>query len=203
MYPPRFLYPGLWMKGPEKGWYLTFDDGPTPDVTEKVLAILATHGIQGSFFVSGQAFRQHPHLILAIQKAGHTLGFHGHEHLDGFWKSQAWLNRNFTPPSGMEKVCFFRAPYGRLWPWQYEHLKSKGQWVHWSFMAGDFYPKGHPATFVENYQRRLAKAGPCEIFVFHDSEKAQSNVLWMLEETIQFGLKNGHVFNSFGGSQGR
>lgn len=194
MVPPRILYPGLWIKAPVAGWYLTFDDGPTPEITEAVLKLLDQYQIKASFFLSGAQIKKHPAFVSLYAKHGHTIGFHGHEHENGFWKSNKWLQQNFTLPPGLESVRFFRAPYGRLWPWQYSNLRCMGQWVHWSFMAGDFYPLKHPGAQSASFKKRLAQTSENEIFVFHDSIKARHHLMWMLQEVIETGIKKGVTF---------
>jgi peptidoglycan/xylan/chitin deacetylase (PgdA/CDA1 family) len=198
MLPPRLLYPGMWMKGTEEGWYLTFDDGPTPGVTDEVIALLERYQIKASFFLLGTQLAKHPEYLPILLSKGHAIGFHGHQHQDGFMKSTAWMQQNFIRPSVLPDVSLFRAPYGRMWPWQYRQLKKLGQWVHWTCMVGDFYPTGHRLTDPQLLTRRLSKLSSHELFVFHDSKKAKDQVIWMLKAVIETGLQRGVTFRILG-----
>lgn len=162
-------YPGLWTYGPEKGWYLSFDDGPDPEVTPRLLNWLRENHIKANFFVLGKHAKAYPEILHAIREDGHLIGFHGHEHESALFKSSDWVQNNFM---GTE-YQFFRAPYGRLWPWQYQRLKKMGQWVHWSLMTHDYLPEKHPKANLRRLQKKLAQASPGTIFVLHDSAQAR------------------------------
>jgi peptidoglycan/xylan/chitin deacetylase (PgdA/CDA1 family) len=183
----KLLYPELiWDKATgEKRAFLTFDDGPTPEVTPWVLDQLDKHQIKATFFCIGKNIVENPEIFQDILKRGHRVGNHTHNHLNG-WKfnSKEYLKNILTAadfiPQSQGKL--FRPPYGRIKKSQIRKLDSLGyEIVMWSILSGDWDKKTSPEQCVKNCTYNLDKGN---VLVFHDSRKAEKNLKGSLEKVI-------------------
>lgn len=153
--------------------YLTFDDGPTPEITEWVLNELEKHQIPATFFVVGNNVEKHPEIVKAILAKGHKIGNHTQHHLNG-WKSKtANYLADVAKCQDLVKSKLFRPPYGRIKNTQIRKLKLAYDIIMWDVLSGDFDQKITPETCVNNV---LVNTVPGSIIVFHDSVKAEKNL---------------------------
>ena len=182
------LYPSLtWSKfTSEKEVYLTFDDGPIPEVTPWVLDILEQYHAKATFFCIGDNARKYPELVKEILKRGHSIGNHTYNHLNG-WQTPTDLYIENTEkaeaflPLNQEKPLF-RPPYGRISPAQINVLKKRYEIIMWSVLTRDYNQK---VTADECFHRSLKAVKPGSIVVFHDSEKAKKNLYAVLPKFIE------------------
>ena len=175
----------------EKILYLTFDDGPTPEVTSAVLSILNDGNAKATFFCIGENVKKHPELFNSIEQQGHAIGNHTFSHLNG-WK---------TPPGEyVENVSrceeyfiteLFRPPYGRFSLSQYFLLRKKYKFVLWSVLSGDFHRRTSPDQCLANV---LENSTPGSIIVFHDNILAKEKVLYALPLVLDHFRKKGFRF---------
>ncbi len=209
--PPFFLkwiYPKLlWNKSStEKIVYLTFDDGPIPNVTEFVLNTLKNFQIKATFFCIGDNIQKHPEIFELIKKAGHAVGNHTFNHLKGwdtndetyianFWKCQALTNTNlFRPPYGRIKKSQIRE-LAKSWQLKAndkvkpEHIQQ--QIVMWDVLSGDF---DAGISGEQCYQNVIRNTRNGSIIVFHDSLKAWDRLEYALPKTIAFLKEKGFRF---------
>lgn len=127
--PPEFvrkLYPGaIWRMDPnEKAVYLTFDDGPIPEVTPWVLELLDKHNIKATFFMVGDNIRKHPDVFQMVIDRGHRIGNHTFNHIRGFeYLSDNYL-ANTDKANELMKTDLFRPPHGHMRWGQYFVLKD-------------------------------------------------------------------------------
>lgn len=161
---------------PSKGntLYLTFDDGPHPDVTPKLLELLDTHNAKASFFLIGVNAQQYPELVSDIARRGHTVANHSYQHLvlpklTHIEQLSEICQSNTIIESILQKPCrFFRAPRGQ---WSLRVLLSlrrlKMHAVHWSRDSLD-YKKNSPDVIVKNFKDAPLQAG--DIVLFHDDD---------------------------------
>jgi peptidoglycan-N-acetylglucosamine deacetylase len=187
----RCLYPDALfrIKTDEKILCLTFDDGPNPVSTIKLLEILEKHEVKALFFCDGRAAEKYPELIGLIKSKGHLTGNHGYMHLDG-WRTQ--LNNYINDvefASVHTSESLFRPPYGRLTRSQYRSLKTKYRIVFWDLMTYDF-----DKTFsIENsYNLLIRKMRPGSIIVFHD--KPGSKLFQYLPQYIEMAIQKRYRF---------
>ena len=173
----------------EKEVYLTFDDGPTPEVTSQVLAFLWEYRAKATFFCQGSKIEQNQGLVDDLKAAGHTIGNHGYRHVSGFTTSLKEYLDNARKGAEISGSRMFRPPYGRITPWQIDRLKRNYPLVMWSIMSMDFNPNVSPAQCFHNVIKNMK---PGAIIVFHDSEKARKNVLQVLPELLQWMERNGY-----------
>ena len=193
--PPHFvrlLWPGLWRKsGSEKCVYLTFDDGPHPELTDYVLALLEKYNIKATFFCVGDNVRKYPEVFERIKTSGHDVGNHTMHHLRGFEHScEVYLN-DVAEAQGLIQSHFFRPPHGRVTFKQLRALKEKYTIVMWDVITRDYNQKLKPEQ-VFNIVKKYTRNG--SVIVFHDSDKAGKNLLGALEPSIIWLKEQGYVF---------
>ncbi|MBC7641421.1 MAG: polysaccharide deacetylase family protein, partial [Flavobacterium sp.] len=168
--------------------YLTFDDGPTPEITNWVLSQLKAYNAKGTFFCIGKNIMQNPEIYQNIISNGHSVGNHTFNHLNG-WKTNneiyiknALQLRNLQPIT--HNIQLFRPPYGKIKPSQAGELKKNGyQIIMWDILSADFDFSISPEKCLDNVLKNL-KSG--SIIVFHDSEKAFKNLEYVLPKTLEY-----------------
>lgn len=157
--------------------YLTFDDGPTPEVTPQILDILSDFNAKASFFCLGKNVLNNPDIFRTIIENGHTVGNHSFDHLNG-WKTDNFKYfQNIEKAERLIKSDFFRPPYGKISPIQIFKLSRKYKIVMWDVLSGDFDINISKEKCVE-FVLKNVKSG--SIIVFHDSLKAKERVLYAL-----------------------
>lgn len=173
--------------------YFTFDDGPTPGVTEAALDLLQKYDAKATFFCLGKNAESHPELFARIVGAGHAIGNHTYDHPDG-WKTtpMAYL-RNVIEAKRSIHSKLFRPPYGRITPAQVNALKSRFRLVMWDVLSADFDTSNTPRQCYENVVNNVTHGS---IVVFHDSLKAQTNMLFALERSLEHLSREGYIFRA-------
>lgn len=192
----RWLYPQTIWRIPaekEKTVYLTFDDGPIPQVTPWVLDLLDGYNIKATFFCVGDNVQKHPEVYAEILKRGHTVGNHTFNHLQGM----KTLTRTFVKNAELARKYIesdlFRPPHGHMrWP-QYWFLKKKYKIVMWDVVTRD-YSKLLTSEEVCNNVKKYTRNG--SIIVFHDSLKAERNMKEALPRSIDWLIQEGYSFKS-------
>jgi len=185
----------IWdMPGTEKNIYLTFDDGPHPQITSFVLDELAKYGAKATFFCIGKNVVEYPDTYSRILREGHAVGNHTFDHLNG-WKTRNEIYQANIFKAGMHIASnLFRPPYGRITPGQVKILKQKQRpylVVMWSVLSGDFDVN---IRGEQCYKNVIQNAANGSIVVFHDSEKANERLRYALPEVLKFFSKNGYTF---------
>lgn len=189
----RCLYKGvLWRKSPfEKTVYLTFDDGPIPEVTPWVLDVLDNYGIKATFFCVGENVMRHPGVYKDVLGRGHRTGNHTFNHYRGlFRKTEAYL-ANIEKAAQYIDSDLFRPPHGDMKWHQLHLLKKRYQVVQWDVISRDYNPDLEPdkvLAIVKKYARNGS------IIVFHDSLKAARNMQYALPKAIEYLQNQGFAF---------
>lgn len=191
----RIFYPdALWrVKTNKKALYLTFDDGPTPGITEKILRLLTQFDAKATFFCLGSNAENNIDLFDAIKKSGHSIGNHSYAHPKGRKTKNTNYFYDIDKSNKIIGSNLFRPPYGSLKLNQYKYLKKYYKIVFWDIMAYDFHPKVD-ADKCFQITKRFAKPG--SIIVFHDNEKASETMLPALEKTLEYFSSEGFVFKN-------
>jgi peptidoglycan/xylan/chitin deacetylase (PgdA/CDA1 family) len=196
--PPSFLrwiYPNaVWnLPSEQKVVYLTFDDGPTPFVTEKVLELLEEYQAKATFFCIGKNIEQHPELLKLVKSKGHHIGSHTYSHLNG-WKSNS-TDYLTDYQKGRELVGsnLFRPPYGRILLNPLKTIQKQDKVIMWDILSKDYNEAILPKTILNNVLNNLK---PGSIIVFHDSEKAKKNVLAVLPLLLQNLKQQGYAMEA-------
>ena len=173
--------------------YLTFDDGPIPEVTEWVLDILKEENIKATFFCIGDNIQKHPTIYQRILNEGHKTGNHTFNHLNGWTTKTCNYIENFKLCEterlklNTEHSLLFRPPYGKMTLKQSKKIKKLGyKIVMWDVLSYDFKPTITAEKCKENVLKNTTAGS---IIVFHDSLKAEKTLKKVLPEIIQE-LKN-------------
>lgn len=184
----------LWhVETQEKVLYLTFDDGPIPDVTPFVLGELRRFGARATFFCVGDNVQKHPDIFAQILAEGHTVGNHTFNHLNG-WKTplEPYLE-NVAACAQLVDSQLFRPPYGRLRRAQRKALEGQYRIVMWDVLSGDFDLNISGEQCLENV---LQNALPGSIIVMHDSLKAAPRLRFALPRVLEHFAAAGYVFEA-------
>lgn len=127
---------------------LTFDDGPNPAITPKLLDLLDRYRAKATFFVVGKYVRESPSLVKEIAARGHLLGNHTDSHPNLFFcgPSETHTELLRCTEAIQQAACieprWFRPPFGYRSPWLGEIVHQQGmQTVMWSLIPGDWRPK--------------------------------------------------------------
>ena len=173
--------------------YLTFDDGPIPEVTPEVLILLKKYNAKATFFMVGENVERYPEIAQQIIKEGHSIGNHTFKHLNGTKVSDKEYYKSIIEARNFIDSKLFRPPYGRIRPRQILEIKKQYQIVLWSVLSGDFDKNTNPERCLKNVIKH-SKSG--SIIVFHDSLKAKENMLFALEGCLIHFRNQGYVFHS-------
>lgn len=185
----------------QKTVYLTFDDGPIPNVTEWVLDILRQYNVKATFFCIADNIRKHPHIFNRIIAEGHRVGNHTFNHLNG-WKNENeyYLNNILLANEEISKhlildkqPLLYRPPYGKIKKVQANNVLNNGyEIIMWSHLTKDY---DKTITPEECYKRAITSMAPGSIIVFHDSIKASQNLYYALPKVIEYLLSEGYTLD--------
>lgn len=187
----------------EKVLYLTFDDGPTPEITEWTLNELKKYEAKATFFCIGKNIAEHPKIFLKIIEEKHAVGNHTNNHLNGWKTNTAAYLQNIEEAekyfeenlkSEIVKQKLFRPPYGRLTFSQSRKTRKKGyKIIMWDVLSADFDPKISSEKCLENVIRNIENGS---IIVFHDSVKASEKLKYVLPKVLEYYNYLGYDFKS-------
>lgn len=194
----KWCYPSLtWHKSrTEKAIYLTFDDGPIPDVTEFVLKTLKDQQVKATFFCIGDNIRKHPHIFQRLLDEGHKVGNHTYNHLKGWKTDDVTYLENFEQCQQLTGSNLFRPPYGRINKSQIREIRKRYpdmKIIMWDVLSGDFDLDLSPESCYQNVIKHVENGS---IIVFHDSQKAFERLKYALPRTVAFLRKNGYSFQT-------
>lgn len=187
---PRILWP-LWsskliwrQKSPSsKVVYLTFDDGPIPELTPVLLDLLDEYGIKATFFCVGENVMRYPQLYEEIIVRGHRTGNHSFNHIKGFATRSTEYFDNVAKASQYISSDLFRPPYGQITRKQIEMLAPHYRIVMWDVISYDYQQSISPENILRIIRRKTRNGS---IIVFHDSLKARNNLLATLPRSIEY-----------------
>ena len=184
--PPKFvrrLFPNIvWDIDDAEGVYITFDDGPTPGVTEWILATLAKYDAKATFFVLGKNVEMYPDLYEKILRAGHRVGNHTYSHQKGWGMSVERYVEDIDFASDLVHTNLFRPPYARITPSQIKVVCTRYKIVLWSLLTMDYRRNLHREVCARCVVNNF-RAG--DIILFHDSEKAFKNMSYTLPTLLK------------------
>ena len=176
--------------------YLTFDDGPIPEITEWVLEELKKHNAKATFFCIGHNMEKHPEILEKVINDGHSVGNHTFNHLNG-WKTSTkeyiensiqWSVVSGQSPNGK----LFRPPYGKIKSSQSKKLRQLGyKIIMWDVLSADYDTAISPEKCLENVLKNVTSGS---IIVFHDSVKAFPNLEYTLPKAMKYWQEKGFVF---------
>ena len=189
----RWLYPqALWrMDRKERAVYLTFDDGPIPEVTPWVLDVLDHYGIKATFFMVGDNVRKHPEEFRMVRERGHRIGNHTYNHVGGLLHGISSYVNNVELANSYLQTDLFRPPHGWMKWGQYILVKEKYRVVMWDLVTRDYSKRLNGRDVLLNV-RRYARPG--SIITFHDSVKSYEKLTYALPRAIELLSSQGYAF---------
>lgn len=193
----KAFFPGFTWHVPttEKVIFLTFDDGPIPDITETVLETLEKFEAKATFFSIGDNVRKHPDVFQSVKKRGHSIGNHTFNHMNG-WKTEdrIYLHNIQKCQEQLDlPTRLFRPPYGRIKRSQSKVVLEERQIIMWDVLSGDFSPNLTPEICLK---KSIQHTHPGSIVLFHDSIKASKNMLYTLPRYLEHFVERGYRFEA-------
>lgn len=196
---PPYLYRLLF---PEARWrisipgkktvYITFDDGPIPEVTPWVLDLLDHYNIKATFFCVGDNVRKYPHLYRQLLGRGHLTGNHTFNHIQGWKNRTSFLLKNTNKAAELIDSSLFRPPHGHMRISQNLALLQAGyKVIMWDVVTRDYSRFMNPEQVLENVKKYTRDGS---IIVFHDSLKAEKNLRYALPRAIEWLQQEGYTF---------
>lgn len=195
----RIYHTYLWsIDTKKKELYLTFDDGPHPEITPYVLKLLKQYNALATFFCIGKNVVSHPNIYKQILYEGHSVGNHTYNHLNGWKTKDEVYLKDIAEASNYIDSNLFRPCYGRITSFQAKNLKPvmKGRQptiVMWDILSGDFDSTVSPENCLANV---VLKSVPGSIVVFHESDKAWPRLEYVLPRVLKYFSEKGWVFKS-------
>ncbi len=172
---------GIWRGKDRTAVYLTFDDGPHPEITPWVLDLLRKEDIKATFFCIGKNAQAYPSLVEQIIEEGHQVGNHSMQHENGTKTPFQTYIDSVKKAAPYTSDILFRPPYGRITPKQLKSVAKDMKVVFWSWISYDFDATIKSDTIIE----KASKIKGGDILVFHDSAKAELNLKNSLPTIIQ------------------
>lgn len=193
--------------------FLTFDDGPTPEITEWVLEQLKKYNVKATFFCIGNNIEKHPKIFEKIIADEHSIGNHTFNHLKG-WKTSTndYIENTQKCSSSISIIAFatniqlpttnnqqpstinhqlFRPPYGKIKPSQSKKLRALGyKIIMWDVISYDFDTETSEEKCLQNVLNNIQSGS---IIVFHDSLKAERNLKYALPKMLEYLKEKGFV----------
>ena len=197
------LMPGYtWHRNTQaQNLYLTFDDGPIPEVTPWVLNQLAKYEAKATFFCVGDNLVKYPEVAEHVLAQGHVLANHTHNHLKG-WRTplQEYLQDVAQCQAALDKLlqpqrshALFRPPYGRISSRQAAKLRGRYELVMWDVLTNDYDNTLAPEICLQNTLKHTQSGS---IIVFHDSLKARRNMMYALPRFLEYFCGLGYSFKT-------
>jgi peptidoglycan-N-acetylglucosamine deacetylase len=163
--------------------YLTFDDGPHPEITPWVMTELAKYNFKATFFCVGQNAQKHPQIIAELLKNGHQIGNHTMHHLKGWQNSLDNYVKDVKECQNYISSNLFRPPYGRISRKQIKALMPHFKIIMWSLLSCDYLKDLNCQESLKILKKKTKNGS---VVVFHDSAKAEKNLKILLPQYLQF-----------------
>jgi peptidoglycan/xylan/chitin deacetylase (PgdA/CDA1 family) len=171
--------------------YLTFDDGPIPELTPWVLDLLDKYNIKATFFCVGDNVQKNPEIFQMIQDRGHNIGNHTFHHIQGLKTDTQSYLEDVRKAGELINSKLFRPPYGHMRFSEFKALKKQYKVIMWDVVTRD-YSCLMTADQVFEVVKKYTRNG--SIIVFHDSLKAGDRMKESLPRSIEWLLEQGYSF---------
>ena len=171
--------------------YLTFDDGPDPNVTPDVLDVLDKYSAKATFFCVGHNAVKYPDIIEITRQKGHAIGNHAFSHVKGERLSTFEYVSDVNKSKAILKTDLFRPPYGSITSNQIKELRKLNQIIMWSVLPGDFDKR---ISGEKVLKRAISYTNKGDIIVFHDNKKFKEKMLFSLDGFLDHFTKLGFRF---------
>ena len=190
----RWLFPScIWrIPNEENKIFLTFDDGPNPVFTKKIISVLKKHRVPATFFCIGRQVKKHPELFDELSK-NYPVGNHTLTHVNGWKESTSNYANEVEQCQSVFTSSLFRPPYGRIKFSQINKLKSNFKIIMWDVLGADFDASISPERIEKNILKNTESGS---IIVLHDNPNFAEKMLSVLPSIIEKLKKKGFVFSS-------
>ena len=168
--------------------YITFDDGPHPEITPWVLDQLRRYDAKATFFCIGKNVEQYPDVVERIRAEGHSLGNHSYSHIKGWGYSAGRYIEDVDLANEFIRTTLFRPPYGRISTTQIRRVAERNHIIMWDILSRDYSHFVSPKGCVKGVVKHLRGGS---IIVFHDSVKASRNLYYALPVVLEEIRKRG------------
>jgi peptidoglycan/xylan/chitin deacetylase (PgdA/CDA1 family) len=173
--------------------FITFDDGPEPEVTPAIMDILKQYNAKATFFCLGIKILKNQNLLKEIRENGHTIGNHSFHHVPGNKTTVSEFIREVEKCNALVSSKFYRPPYGKISSRQAKAINKQYHIILWDVLPGDF----DPGISKEKCLARSVKnTKDGTIIVFHDSLKSKEKVLYTLPRYLEHFSKLGYTFEA-------
>jgi peptidoglycan/xylan/chitin deacetylase (PgdA/CDA1 family) len=205
----RALYPNFLWRIPteKKEIFLTFDDGPIPEITEFVLEELEKYKAKATFFCIGGNIEKYPEIFQKVVNQQHTIGNHTFNHLRGWDSEDEYYVDNFRKceeliferclKSGVRNGAIenrkFRPPFGRIKRSQAKEILKSHEIVMWDVLTGDYDQSISKERVLSKALQHTEKGS---IVLFHDSIKASKNLIYALPKFLEYFSEQDYIFKS-------
>ena len=170
--------------------YITFDDGPTPEITPWVLGILKKYNAKATFFCIAKNVERHPDIYQQILNEGHSVGNHSYSHLKGRKLSDEEYFNDIELANMFIESNLFRPPYASFSVNQIKALSKKYNIILWSVLSRDYNQNISPRKCSYTVTNNITDG---VIIVFHDSIKAFKNMSFALIQTLEKAKSEGYI----------
>lgn len=177
----------------EKILYLTFDDGPIPEVTPWIMETLSQYNAGGTFFLIGENVRRHPEIFAHLKDRNFVYGNHTYNHISGWKARDEEYYRNIQKAQELINSAYFRPPYGRITRSQLSTLKNHYKIIMWDVLSKDYDMR---LSGIQCAEKVIQFAKPGSIVVFHDSIKARERIQYALPKVLEHFSMDGYSFKS-------
>lgn len=195
---PKYIWD---IKNVDNQIYLTFDDGPIPEITEWVLDILNKYEVKATFFCIGDNIEKHPEVFQKVIQNEHSIGNHTFNHLKGWnFSTEEYIENTLQCEKAITsnseivnlKSKIFRPPYGKIKLSQSKILRKLGyKIIMWDVLSVDYDKEISPEQCLENIIQNTVSGS---IIACHDSLKAFKNLEYALPKAIEYLKYKGFVF---------
>ena len=193
--PPFFrrLYPqAIWRMDPdEKAVYLTFDDGPIPEVTPWVLSVLARYNVKATFFMVGDNVHKFPDEYRMVVEGGHRIGNPTFNHKKGIFIKTKRYVENVAYADAFLHTNLFRPPHGIVRRAIFNELRKRYKVVMWDVVTRDYSFRLYGEDVLANIKKYVRNGS---IITFHDSMRSYTNLKYALPRSIEWLLEQGYTF---------
>lgn len=185
----RWMFPDvIWKMDDPDGIYLTFDDGPTPGVTEWILQTLDRYNAKATFFVLGKNVELYPDLYRMILERGHKVGNHTYSHQKGWGMSLDRYVEDVDLAGDMVHTELFRPPYARVTRAQLRAVAQRYRIVMWNVLSRDYNRRLTPKKCLRGTIKGLSGG---DIISLHDSAKSFRNTSYVLPALLRVARERG------------
>jgi len=190
----KLFYNIIWnIPGQTPTIYLTFGDGPIPELTPWILETLKKYEIKASFFCVGENVMKYPDLYNKIIQAGHSTGNHTYSHINGWHTGIKDYYNDIEKAGEYIESKLFRPPYGKIRSLQKKKIRKKYKIVMWDVLSMDYDQSLSEWQVFENV---IKHARPGSLVVFHDNVKAEEKLKFVLPKVIEHYLYKGYIFKA-------